>query len=274
MKTQNNMENFQSLTDAASEVLRESDPLTKVQLSLAAASAWHSRKIMKIGDATPPSRPARPARPELMDPTQMVRRRINRGVKGRKALLHSLAHIELNAIDLAWDLIARFVDRTLPYEFYDDWCRVAAQEAEHFVALNNRLTEIGGDYGELPAHDGLWEIATKTKHDLVARLAVVPLVLEARGLDVTPGIIKKLNEAEDDVSANILQGIYEDEITHVAAGRRWFDYACAARGLEPVSTWHAMVRDHFKGRIKGPLNHAARNTAGFLKRYYMPLATK
>ena len=200
----------------------------------------------------------------------MVKRRITRGLAGRTALLHALAHIELNAIDLSWDLIARFVDRRLPYDFYSDWCCVADEEAHHFEALNNRLEELGGGYGELPAHDGLWEAATKTGHDVVARLAVVPLVLEARGLDVTPGMIKKLRGVDDDISAKILETIYQDEIGHVAIGRRWFDYACAVRGLEPAATWHAMVARHFKGGLKAPFNHAARRTAGFLKRYYEP----
>lgn len=262
---------FSSLSDAAGMVLREPDPLTKARLSQIVATAWRNREINTVGNTPPPTRPARPNRPQLLHPTQMARRRINRGTKGRKALLHALAHIELNAIDLAWDLIARFVDRTLPYEFYDDWCIVAADEARHFEALNTRLTELDGEYGELPAHDGLWEIAAETSHDLMARLAVVPLVLEARGLDVTPGIIKKLSEADDQRSVDILERIYKDEIGHVATGRRWFDYVCAARGLEPAATLQATVRSHFKGRVKEPLNHAARRAAGFLERYYMPL---
>ena len=267
------MAKFKTLSEAAAAVLRESNPLAKAGLSRSIAAAWRNRDIKTVGDTAPPARPARPARPKLLAPAQMVRRRISRGIKGRKALIHSLAHIELNAINLAWDLVGRFVDRTLPYEFYDDWCQVAQDEAEHFEALSGRLAEMGGDYGELPAHDGLWEAASTTRHDVVARLAVVPLVLEARGLDVTPGIIKKLRNAGDEISAKILERIYKDEIRHVAAGRRWFDYVCAARGLEPAATWHTMVTRHFKGRIREPFNHAARRAAGFVKRYYMPIAS-
>lgn len=264
------MAEFKTLTEAAVAVLREPNPLAKARLSRTAAALWRNREITSVGDTRPPARPARPALPKILAPAKMAKRRITGGIRGRKALLHALVHIELNAIDLAWDLMARFRDRALPYEFYDDWCTVADDEARHFDALRERLEELGGDYGDLPAHDGLWDAAAETRHDVVARLAVVPLVLEARGLDVTPGIIKRLRNVGDELSAKVLEHIYRDEINHVATGRRWFDYACAARGLEPAATWHVMVSRHFKGRLKTPFNHAARRAAGFLTRYYMP----
>ena len=151
----------------------------------------------------------------------MPRRRNFGSQAGRIALIHALAHIELNAIDLAWDIIARFHDNRLPRAFYDDWVGVAAEEAEHFALLADRLAALGAAYGDLPAHDGLWEAAAATAHDLLARLAIVPLVLEARGLDVTPEMILRLERADDTASAAILGRIYQDEIGHVAVGMRW-----------------------------------------------------
>ncbi len=190
---------------------------------------------------------------------------------GRTALLHALAHIELNAIDLAWDMVARFAANGLPREFFNDWVGVAAEEAEHFLLLSARLAEFGGHYGDLPAHDGLWEAAAETAGDLLARLAVVPLVLEARGLDVTPDMTERLERAGDIGSAAILQVIYHQEIGHVAVGRRWFDALCRAQGLVPEQVFHDRVRRYFRGELKPPFNHAARSAAGFPPRYYEPL---
>ena len=159
---------------------------------------------------------------------------------GRIALLHALAHIELNAIDLSWDIVARFAGwseagRRLPKAFFDDWVGVADDEARHHAMLEARLNRLGASYGDLPAHDGLWQASMATAHDLAARLALVPLVLEARGLDVTPAMIESLRRHGDDDSADALQIIHDDEIGHVAAGKRWFDFVCAARRLEPVT---------------------------------------
>ena len=200
-------------------------------------------------------------------------RRGGKGLRGRIALLHALAHIELNAIDLAWDLIARFTREDLPRAFADDWVTVADEEAKHFALLAEHLDTLGAAYGDLPAHDGLWQAAQETAHDLLARLAVVPLVLEARGLDVTPAMIERLKAAEDAESAAILQVIYDDEIGHVATGQRWFRFTCEQRGLAPVETWQALVRRHFKGALKPPFNAAARTAAGFPPAFYEPLAT-
>lgn len=188
------------------------------------------------------------------------------------ALLHALAHIELNAVDLAWDLVARFAGESPPREFFDDWIAVADEEATHYQLLADRLASLDASYGDLPAHDGLWEAATVTAEDLLARLAVVPLVLEARGLDVTPAMIGRLERAGDGESAAVLRRIYEDEIVHVSFGRRWFDWACARHGLEPVETYHDRVRRYFKGTLKTPFNEAARARAGLSAAFYAPLA--
>lgn len=191
---------------------------------------------------------------------------------GRIALLHALAHIELNAIDLAWDVIARFASAERQREFYDDWVGVAAEEAEHFALLADRLAALGSAYGELPAHDGLWEAAAETSDDLLARLAVVPLVLEARGLDVTPEMILRLERAGDRDSAAILQRVYRDEIGHVAVGARWFERLCREHGLDPQAAFHDRVRRYFKGVLKAPFNRDARDLAGLAAGYYEPLA--
>ena len=204
----------------------------------------------------------------------MPKRRAFGSPAGRIALLHALAHIELNAIDLAWDLVARFAGTGLPRGFFDDWVKVAAEEACHFELLAGRLAELGAGYGDLPAHDGLWEAAGATADDLLARLAVVPLVLEARGLDVTPEMAARLERVGDAESAEILRRIYHDEIGHVATGLRWFDRLCVARGLSPEAVFQDRVRRFFKGELKPPFNHQARAAAGFPRHYYEPLAVR
>jgi uncharacterized ferritin-like protein (DUF455 family) len=190
---------------------------------------WQSGAI-DIGYAAPPARPARPA---LRPPKEMPKRRNFGSTAGRIALLHALAHIELNAVDLGWDIIARFPGEALPRSFYDDWVGVACEEALHFELLTRRLGDFGAEYGELPAHNGLWESAATTAADLLDRLAVVPLVLEARGLDVTPEMAARLERVGDLPSAGILWRIYNDEIGHVAVGARWFQWVCRSRGLVP-----------------------------------------
>ena len=264
-------ETGEGLAQAAVSVLTAAEPSEKVRLSRALAQRWRAGG-MAVGAATPPTRPARPERPVLLPPREMKRRRNLAAVAGRIALLHALAHVELNAIDLAWDLVARFANPGLPRDFFDDWVTVAAEEAEHFALLDARLAALGGAYGDLPAHDGLWESAAATAHDLVARLAVVPLVLEARGLDVSPEMIHRLERAGDPDSAALLARIYDDEIGHVAAGARWFAFVCRTRGLDPEATFADRVRRHFKGLVKPPFNKAARERAGFPAAYYEPLA--
>jgi uncharacterized ferritin-like protein (DUF455 family) len=203
----------------------------------------------------------------------MPKRRAFGSQARRIALLHALAHIELNAIDLAWDIVARFSGEDLPRAFFDDWVSVAAEEAAHFTLLKERLAELGVRYGDLPAHDGLWEAAAATADDLLARLAVVPLVLEARGLDVTPEMVARLERVGDMPSAEILRQIYRDEIGHVATGLRWFDRLCRARGLAPEEVFQDRVKRCFKGDLKPPFNHEARSAAGLPAHYYEPLAT-
>lgn len=257
----------QTLAQGAVAILADADPAEKVAQSRALATRWRAGD-MPIGRATPPLRPARPELPVLRPPRDMPKRRSFGSHAGRIALLHALAHIELNAIDLAWDLVARFAHCGLPREFADDWLCVAAEEAEHFALLSERLAALGSAYGALPAHDGLWEAAAATAQDLIARLAIVPLVLEARGLDVTPEMMRRLQRAGDPESAAILARIYEDEIGHVAVGVRWFAHLCASRGLDPTSAFHDRVRRYFTGALKPPFNHSAREAAGLPAAYY------
>ena len=250
-------------------ILASPDPAAKTAASLALAAAW-AAGALPVGDACRRrGRPGRSAR-LLRAPREMPKRRNFGSAAGRTALLHALAHIELNAIDLGWDIVARFAGEAPPRGFFDDWVGVAAEEAGHFALLAARLADFGAHYGDLPAHDGLWEAAAATGDDLLARLAVVPLVLEARGLDVTPQMIERLERAGDDRSAAILRHIYQQEIGHVAAGVRWFEQLCRERGLVPEEVFRERVARCFKGALKPPFNHAARNAAGLAPRYYQP----
>ena len=260
-----------SLTAGAVAVLTTADPPQKAVASRRLAEIWKGG-VLEIGAVMPPSRPSRPQRPALRSPKEMPKRRAFGSVAGRVALLHALAHIELNAIDLAWDLVARFSGERLPRAFFDNWVAVAAEEALHFELLTRRLAEFGAAYGDLPAHDGLWESATATADDLLARLAVVPLVLEARGLDVTPEMAATLDRVGDPQSAAVLRRIYRDEIEHVAAGMRWLGWLCDKRRLAPDAAFRECVRRFFKGDLKPPFNHPARFAAGFPAHYYEPLA--
>ncbi len=246
-------------------------PADKVFLTRRYSDAWRSGEIAEAGNAALPDRPARPARPELRMPRDMPKRRMG-GDAGRAAFVHAIAHIELNAIDLAWDITARFTGEDLPRAFYDDWVQVARDEADHFDMLSRRLEGLGHAYGDMPAHDGLWQAATETADDLLARLAMVPMVLEARGLDTTPVAVRRLTEAGDAETAAILERIGDEEIPHVAAGVRWFDFLCERRGLDPATAFQELIRSRFKGQIKGPFNQDARAQAGFPERYYLPLA--
>lgn len=261
-----------SLAEAACQCLATADATEKAKRTQQLAQAWRHTPEAPIGTAIPPQRPGRPDRPQLLPPAQVPRRKINRGVAGRVALLHALAHIELNAIDLAWDIIARFAETDLPRAFVTDWLKVAEEEAKHFLMLDQRLQALGSHYGALPAHDGLWEAAQETEHDLLARLAVVPMVLEARGLDVTPAMIEKLRAVDDTASAEVLEIIYKEEIGHVATGQRWFAHFCQQRGLKPEQTFQTLVRRHFRGQLKQPFNVPARDEAGVHAGYYLCLA--
>jgi uncharacterized ferritin-like protein (DUF455 family) len=260
----------ESLIAGAVGILRCADPAGKIARSHAVAAAWRSGALPVGARIMPPDRPARPDRPALLPPREMPRRRKAGAEGSRVALLHAVAHIELNAVDLAWDLIARFDPPGAG--FYDDWVRVADEEATHHGLLAERLAAHGASYGDLPAHDGLWEAAQGTAHDLLARLAVVPLVLEARGLDVTLPMIESLGRAGDHAGAAVLRVIYQDEIGHVAIGLRWFEQVCRQSGLTPMTEWQALVRRHYRGLLKRPFNDAARRAAGFDAAFYEPLA--
>ncbi len=262
-----------TLTAGAVGILATADPAAKAAASRRLAEMWWAGEL-EIGHVLPPRRPARPERPVLRPPKEMPKRRAFGSLAGRIALLHALAHIELNAIDLGWDIIARFSGEPLPRAFFDDWVGVASEEALHFELLAQRLADFGARYGDLPAHDGLWESAAATADDLLARLAVVPLVLEARGLDVTPEMSARLERVGDPQSAAVLRRIYADEIGHVAVGVRWFDRLCRARGLVPDEVFRERVRRCFKGDLKPPFNFKARAAAGFPAHYYEPLATR
>lgn len=260
-----------SLGEAAVAVLTTAAPLEKARLTHVHAAAWRDGRLSPAVTVAPPDRPARPERPELKLPRDMPKRGRGGNAQNRVALLHALAHIELNAIDLAWDLVCRFADAGLPKGFTDDWVKVADDEARHFRLLEERLNALGSFYGDLPAHDGLWQAATETAHDLAARLAVVPMVLEARGLDVTPDTVRRLRGVGDGESADLLQTIHDEEIDHVAAGRRWFVHLCGQRGAEPVALWQELVGRHFRGGLKRPFNLTSRNLAGFGPEFYEPI---
>jgi uncharacterized ferritin-like protein (DUF455 family) len=258
-----------TLTQSAHTVLSTPSPDRKAILTHDVAAAWRHGDITDIGDPILVDRPARPDQPILLPPTEMPRRR---GAAGHVALLHAVAHIELNAIDLAWDMITRFANPALPRAFYDDWVKVADEEAKHFGLLAARLEALGAAYGDLPAHDGLWQAAQDTAHDVLARLAIAPLVLEARGLDVTPAMIARLERAGNEESASVLRTIFEDEVGHVAVGRRWFAHIANERALPPANTFQSLVRQYYRGALKPPFNTKSRDKAGFEAAWYEPLA--
>lgn len=243
------------------------DANAKAEAALAFACAVAEAGDLSIVSATDwPSAPGRPARPILLPPNQMPRRSTG-GIKGRVSLLHALAHIEFTAINLALDLIGRFAGApelgARQGAFVADWARVAGEEARHFLLLDTRLNALGASYGTLAAHGGLWDAAERSGHDLATRLAIGPLVLEARGLDVTPGMIARLERDQDAESAAILRQIYSDEIGHVGLGVKWFTSACAARGQSPSSVFRNAIATHYRGGLKPPFNHEARQAAGF-----------
>ena len=273
----------QTLSKDIASILALSSPTEK-----AAATRALVARLPLIFDLAPRApfplsdTPGREEHPILVPPAQVQKRNITRGTKGRFALLHALAHIELNAINLALDIALRFgcghcdsEASNVPLfhsDFTREWLQVADDEAKHFLLLHDRLSALGGRYGDLPAHDGLWESAIATKADPKARLAVVPMVLEARGLDVTPMMIEKFTAVDDDESVAALQIIYADEVGHVDVGRRWFEQLCDLEQLAYEDTWQELVKKYFKGMLKRPFNKPARSRAGMEPPYYEPLA--
>ena len=246
----------------AAACIAERDPMRKVDLSHDTAGRWRSG-VLSLDDDTVVQAigvPGRPPHPLLVPPRQLPKRGLNTEI-GRVALIHAVAHIEFNAINLAWDAVYRF--RDMPREFYDDWVRVAGEEAHHFSLLQIRLHDLGYAYGDFTAHNGLWEMAEDTAHDVLVRMALVPRVLEARGLDVTPGMIARLRRVGDEDTVALLEIILRDEIGHVEIGSRWFRWLCGKRGIAPEATFRDLLGRYMKGRVKGPFHRDARLQAGF-----------
>jgi uncharacterized ferritin-like protein (DUF455 family) len=251
------------LRAAALHWLTESGAVTKVHGVLALRDSWQRGEISLAVDGALMSQhpiPGRPPRPELVSPLS-VRHRSMRTIEGRAALIHALAHIEFNAINLALDAIWRFPG--MPRDYYADWLKVAAEEALHFTLLSAHLQSQGFQYGDFPAHNSLWDMAEKTQQDILARIALVPRTLEARGLDASPPVRAKLAQAGDMAAAEILDTILRDEIGHVAVGNRWYGWLCAERKLEPVATYAMLAKRYKAPALRGPFNLDARRAAGF-----------
>ncbi|MGB0902339.1 ferritin-like domain-containing protein [Halocynthiibacter sp.] len=263
-----------TLSEMAVDVLSCADGREKAALSLAHAKTWTDARasgdLPEIGNATPPDFPARPEKPELLSPRDVPRRRPGTDA-GRIALLHAVAHIELNAVDLHWDIIARFAQVKMPGGYYDDWVKAAAEESNHFNMVSDCLERLGSHYGALPAHAGMWRAAEDTADDFMGRLAVVPMVLEARGLDVTPGMIDIFRKAKDTESVAALEIIYAEEVGHVAYGSKWFHFLCGRHELDPKEQFHTLVRKYFHGLLRPPFNEEKRAEAGLPPDFYWPL---
>jgi uncharacterized ferritin-like protein (DUF455 family) len=263
------------LAQMADDVLRTADGRAKTALSRRYAAQWQAARkageTPDIGTATPPGQPARPAEPALLNPRDVPRRKPGTP-EGRRAILHAVAHIELNAVDLHWDIIARFCDTPMPIGYYDDWVKSADEESKHFNLMCDCLEAAGSHYGAMAAHAGMWRAAEDTAHDILGRLAVVPMVLEARGLDVTPGMIQLFRQAKDQQAIDALEVIYAEEVHHVAYGSKWFHFLCGRDGLDPTPTFHALVRRYFHGPLKPPFNEEKRAEAGIPPDFYWPLS--
>lgn len=253
---------MKTLQDAARACLNAASIDDKLAATAHAAYAFARGQLDAAvrHEPVPIAMPGRPARPRLVHPRELPRRGLGSDA-GRAAFVHAIAHIEFNAIDLAWDAVYRF--EGLPDAYYADWVAVAADEARHFALLQARLRALGFEYGDFDAHNGLWEMAGKTAHDVLARMALVPRALEARGLDVTPGMIERLRRHGDADTVAILEVILREEVAHVAAGSRWFRWCCERRGVEPASTFRALLAQYARAVLHGPFNLEARGAAGF-----------
>ena len=265
----------QTLAERAVEVLTTADGRKKTAISRAHAAAWRAWRAgdgaeIAIGTAKPPLHPARPDRPELLSPREVPKRKPG-SEAGRTALLHAVAHIELNAVDLHWDIIARFSHVPMPIGFFDDWVKAADEESKHFNLMCDCLEELGSHYGALPAHVGMWRAAEDTAEDFMGRLAVVPMVLEARGLDVTPGMIEIFRKANANSAVAALETIYSEEVHHVAYGSKWFHFLCGREDKDPTTVFHDLVRRYFHGGLKPPFNEEKRAEAGIPPDFYWPL---
>lgn len=261
-----------SIAAAIRAALLTAEPADKAFAARAVARDWAAGQLDFVFDCTMPDRPARPTQPELLPPNQMPKRNKAGSERGRIALWHALAHIEFVAIDLALDMAGRF-GAEMGRQFVSDFLSVAADEAMHFALLVRRLRSLGSHYGALPAHDGLWDAAYETRHDVAARLAVVPMVLEARGLDVTPQTIERVRSLGDETGARVLERILDDEIAHVRFGSTHFTAIAGLRGESPEMLWKSLVARHFRGSVKPPFNDSARLAAGLSRSYYAGVAT-
>lgn len=251
------------LFEAAKRCIECAEPETKVALTRQAFGALREGKLLLDDDGVPPEpigASGRPLRPRLVMPRDVPQRGLGTD-EGRAALVHAVAHIEFNAINLAWDAVYRF--RGMPDDYYRDWVSVAHDESRHFTMLTGRLAQLGHTYGDFDAHNGLWEMAMKTAHSCLARMALVPRVLEARGLDVTPGMIARLRSVGDETTADILEVILREEVPHVAAGTRWFRFCCGREGRDPDATFAGLLREFVPTGLRGPFNLDARRAAGF-----------
>lgn len=257
------MQTFKSLVNAARACLLAAGVDEKLALTNAVAQQWRNGELSVPEEGSlvePLDTPGRPELPRLVPTNELSTRKISTEV-GRAGFVHAIAHIEFNAINLAWDAAYRF--RGLPTDYYNDWVTVATEEATHFGLLRDRLRALGYDYGDFPAHNGLWEMAQKTAFDPLVRMALVPRVLEARGLDVTPAMIHRLKSVGDAASAEILETILRDEVGHVEIGTRWFRYFCDQRGLESDATFKDLLKKYMSGKLNPPFNDEARKAAGF-----------
>ncbi len=259
------------LSEAIAAALLTGEAREKVKATRALVREWRSGHLPTGFAQAMPEKPAWPPRLQVLAPAQMPRRAAHGSASARIALWHALAHIEFVAIDLALDIVGRF-GAEAGDTFVADFLAVATEEAMHFALIARHLASMGAHYGDLPAHAGLWKSAHETRHDLAARLAIVPMVLEARGLDVTPATMKRVREQGDERGAKILQRILDDEIRHVAAGARHFERLCRKRGKSPEMHWKSLVGQHFRGRLKPPFNDSARLAAGLSREAYSSLA--
>ncbi|PID99960.1 MAG: hypothetical protein CSA79_05820 [Thiothrix nivea] len=254
---------LRSVYDAAYACLMQTEVAAKLTTTQQLYADWQqghlSRDVLSAA-VQPVPVPGRPVKPQLVHPRKVKQRKLT-SPSGRMALLHAVAHIEFNAINLALDAVYRF--REMPDDYYGDWLQVAAEEAYHFGLMRDRMAKLGGVYGDLPAHNGLWEQACKTDHDVLVRMALVPRVLEARGLDVTPPMIEKLRQVGDTETIAVLEIILRDEIGHVRIGSHWYRYCCAQRGLEPEAYFRQLLRDVMKAPLRGPFYDEGRLLAGF-----------
>jgi len=260
-----------SLATAIRGALLTGDPRAKCFATREVARNWRLGRLDWTFDVSMPEQPAWPERPELLPPNRMPKRGKGGSERSRIALWHSLAHIEFVAIDLALDMAGRFGEE-MGEEFVTDFLSVAADEAMHFALLARKLETLGSWYGALPAHAGLWEAAHATRHDVAARLAVVPMVLEARGLDVTPTTLNRVRQLGDEHGAKILARILDDEIRHVAFGTKHFVVVAKNAGKPPESTWQELVQTYFRGSVKPPFNDSARLAAGLSRDFYETIA--